>query len=169
MDLQKVATLALLSGNTLTLPNPCADGANCTWTFSFDGPSYDCQERDDFDSSTRLTKDMLLPTGTDLYTSVSTGSEDKFGAPTFWETETWQNDSNIGTFLMEPTLWIGFIYNATDPHVIECTLYNTTYNYNMSFTNGNMNINSLQKTLIAPALPSGSSIGPMDPNYEAFA
>ena len=182
MDLSKVARLSLLSSSPLTLSNPCGNGVNCTWKYSFFGPSYDCQERDDFDNSTGLTKSQLVPTGENIYYSVSTGSEDQYGRPASWQYETWQNNSDIGTFDIEPVMWIGYVYNTTqflgwdkdwpfllEPHVIECTLYNTTYNYNMSFVDGIQIVNNFTKTPVSPALPASSSIAPTDPNYGAFS
>lgn len=182
MDLKKVAQLTLLSGSPLTLSDPCGSGTNCTWQYSFSGPSYDCQEKKDFDNSTRMSKSRLVPTGDEIYYGVSSEIEDEYGRPAFWQTNTSQNNSDTGTFDLEPVMWIGFVYNTTkflgwnetwpfllEPHVIECTLYNTTYNYNISFVDGSQIINNLTKTLIAPALPESSSIAPTDLNYGAFS
>jgi hypothetical protein len=184
-NLQKVAQLALLStSGFLQLPNPCEGGSNCSYTFSFDGPSYSCQEQPEFANSTGATKSQLVPTGESIYIGASSGSEAFNGEPSYWIDMTPENETDIGIFLEEPSLWLGYVINTTvflesdentnweyqmEQHVVECTLYNTTYDYAISFTDGIMAIESRNTTLIAPALAPGAKIGPLDPNYEAFS
>ncbi|RDW70126.1 hypothetical protein BP5796_08523 [Coleophoma crateriformis] len=185
MDLKRFFELASLSDSGfLKLPNPCQSGSNCSYNYSFDGPSYNCQERADFANSTSLNKSMLIPTGEWLYLSPSQTLEDPYGRPDLWLDMTADNETDIGTFFEEPSLWIGYVDNTTErldvdasaawyyrmePHVFECILYNATYNYTMTFINGDMNIGSLAVYPVSPLLSAGSTMPPTDPNYEAFS
>lgn len=94
------------------------------------------------------------------------------------------NDSTIGVFTREPSLWIGYVVNATVPipplnyslkwpyilgqHVLQCILQNSTYDYSISFTNGLMKIDSSRVAEQIPLLMNGATIHPLDGNYGDF-
>jgi hypothetical protein len=185
MDLQRISTLSLLSNfGPLQASNPCLGGANCSYQISFKGPSYDCQDASALDSNTILAKSQLAPNGEAIYTSFSDVEEDEWGAPVEWQYMTADNDSTIGIFTQEPSLWIGYIINTTVPiqpfnyssswpyileqHVLQCILQNSTYDYSISFINGLMKIDSSRVAEQSPLQPQGASKHPLDGNYGDF-
>jgi hypothetical protein len=185
MDLRRISTLSLLSNfGPLQASNPCTGGANCSYHISFKGPSYDCAEASQFSKYTALAKSQLAPNGQAVYTSFTDVEEDQWGAPVEWQYMTVDNDSTIGIFTQEPSLWIGYIINTTIPiepldnsspwpyeleqHVLQCTLQNSTYEYSISFVNGIMRIDSSRVSEKIPFLPTGATQNPLDSNYGDF-
>ena len=182
MDLRRISTLSLLSNfGPLQASNPCLGGANCSYALSFKAPSYSCSDALDSDDITSAVKAALAPNGQSIYTALSDVEEDEWGAPVEWQYMTADNDSTIGIFTKEPSLLIGYIVNTTIPegpynnsipwnwvleqHVMQCVLFNATYDYSISFLNGLMNIVASNITLIGPLLEPGASIHPLDLNY----
>lgn len=185
MNLQRISTLSLLSNfGPLQATNPCVGASNCSYQLSFKGPSYDCNEALDLNSLTILAKSQLAPTGEAIYTSFSDVEEDQDGAPLDWQYVNAANESMLGTFTKEPSLWIGYVINTTLPilpfnasspwpyileqHVLQCILQNVTYHYDISFLNGLMHIDKSSITEQIPLLPEEASIRPLDRNYGDF-
>lgn len=185
MNLQRISTLSLLSNfGPLQATNPCVGASNCSYQLSFKGPSYDCQEAPQDNPNTILAQSQLAPHGEAIYTSFSDVIEDEDGAPLNWQFVNAANESMLGTFTKEPSLWIGYVINTTVPvspfdpssawpyilehHVLQCKLLNVTYHYDINFLNGLMNIEHSSTTDQIPLLEDGSSIHPLARNYGDF-
>ncbi|KUJ15822.1 uncharacterized protein LY89DRAFT_734971 [Mollisia scopiformis] len=185
MGLRRISTRSLLSNfGPLQATNPCLGGANCSYQISFKGPSYDCADASTLSNYTNLAKSQLAPNGQAVYTSFTDVEEDQWGAPVEWQYMTADNDSTIGIFTQEPSLWIGYIINTTNPiepfnnsspwpyeleqHVLQCILQNSTYEYNISFINGLMQIDLSRVSKQIPLLPAGATQHPLDDNYGDF-
>ena len=185
MNLRRLSTLSLLSNfGPLQASNPCLGGANCSYQISFNGPSYKCAEPSPFSKYTTLAKSQLAPNGQAIYTSFTDIEEDQWGAPVEWQYMNIKNDSTIGIFTQEPSLWIGYIMNTTnsiqplnnsspwpyklEQHVQQCILQNSTYEYSISFVNGLMNIDSSKVSKQTPLLPAGAIKKPLDVHYGDF-
>ena len=185
MNLQRISTLALLSNfGPLQAANPCIEASNCSYQLSFRGPWYSCQDAPDNAPNTAVAKSQLAPSGQAIYTSFSDIEEDKDGAPLDWKYVNTANESMLGSFTKEPSLWIGYVINTTLPilpfnssspwpyvleqHVLQCVLQNVTYHHSISFTNGLMHIDYSSTTDRIPLLREGASIHPLDRNYGDF-
>lgn len=124
----------------------------------------------------------MVPNGnwTNIYFGESDEYEDEFGAPT--------NASQVidwnGVFTKEARMYIGWVENTTEllppnnspwaflliPHVMQCTMYNASYQYTIGFTNGLMQIERQKVDLITPLLEENTTtMGPDDPGYGAFS
>ncbi|KAL3428460.1 hypothetical protein PVAG01_01969 [Phlyctema vagabunda] len=185
-DLQKYTQLALLSDSGyLDLPNPCESGSNCSYAYSFIGPAYNCQARPDFSAATNLNKSLLIPEGEYLYITASDTLEDPWGRPAEWQYMQADNQTDVGTFFAEPSLWLGYSINSTEPltdvtsdalwhyrmdqYIYQCTLYNATYDYTIDFMNGLMSIENSTVNFISPLIEPGGPQRPTDPEYGEFA
>lgn len=182
MDLQRISKLSLLSKRGPLQPdNPCLDGKNCSYTISFDGPAYRCEEKLDFGRHVPISKRDLAPSGNYTYFGYSSASEDKRGRPKEWVNAT---DDRLGVFHDEPPLWIGYVINTTEPDtspyrsiwphklnpkIMKCTLYSATYTNTMSFLNGLMSVNNSRTNFKAPLLEARTSISPNASNYMVFS
>ncbi|KAH6721522.1 hypothetical protein BKA61DRAFT_159962 [Leptodontidium sp. MPI-SDFR-AT-0119] len=172
MNLQRISTLSLLSNfGPLQATNPCVGASNCSYQLSFKGPSYDCQEASLDNPNTIQAKSQLAPNGEAIYTSFSDVDEDEDGAPMNWQFVNSANESMLGTFTKEPSLWIGYVINTTapvlpfnssstwpyilEPHVLQCVLLNVTYHYDITFLNGLMHIDHSSTTDQIPLLADG--------------
>jgi hypothetical protein len=174
--------------NPLQPNNPCPAKSDCSYNVKFHAPSYKCEEREEFGGPTTLKKNMLVPYGELLYVSYSSAEEDDLGRPLDWDTRN-PNYTNIGTFTHEPSVWFGFTYytnenstaaNATQynitqwpiqitQHVIECSLYNATYNFRLTFTSGLMSVNHYSVDYLRPLLLEGEVMAPWMPTYMEFS
>ncbi|OIW29243.1 hypothetical protein CONLIGDRAFT_411841 [Coniochaeta ligniaria NRRL 30616] len=205
MDLRRTFNLAMLSTNPIqpdrswtTDPiyinplqpnNPCPTDSSCTYSVTFNAPSYKCEERDEFGGNTTLKKSMLAPYGDLVYVSYSSVDEDNVGRPLDWNTTDPTYD-NTGTWTQEPSVWFGYSYNTTKNataenatqwnttnwpaqlthHVIECSLYNATYSFTLSFLiSGVMVVTGYSIDYIGPLLPQGQTMAPWMPTYMEFS
>lgn len=180
-EMQRIFTLSTLSTTgPLQQENPCPSGTNCTYSISFFAPAYGCEERDEFGGAgQQYTKSQLGPNGSLLYASYSSlpmGPEDEGGAPLSW---TYMNDTDpmLGVFTGLPSLWVGWC-TATPtpesywanlvPHVAECQMYNATYSFDLTFSNGVMSVNGSSTELHNLLLPNGTQEGPTALDYLEF-
>lgn len=135
----------------------CGGDFNCTYTISFVGPGYNCQEfaqsfEDDqklADAGAPFNTSILVPRGPHVYISnVDVGDYER---PQPAESLSNQGGvpsgfipNDFGFFKSEPVLWIGYSINSTealpsdspfaqnwthryDPHIFACTHYETNY------------------------------------------
>jgi hypothetical protein len=187
MDSRKNFQLSMLSDAPLQPTNPCPTDSNCTFSLSFDAPAYKCEHREDFGGMRTYNMSQMAPFGDMLYASYSSFEEDYVGRPLDWNLTV--PDANTGVFKREPSLWIGWVYNTTVPateenatqwntsywphqirtHVMECSLWNSTYSYDMSFLQGSMVINAYHVQHNKPFLQVGETMAPWMPTYMEYA
>ncbi|KAH8892849.1 hypothetical protein GQ53DRAFT_120833 [Thozetella sp. PMI_491] len=185
-DFEVMSTLSWATNSgPLSAANPCPIGHNCTYTISFDGPAYKCEDMADFDGTTEQTLKNFAPTGQVIYSGsqiIAPGKLDAYGIPAEWFNVTDVN--KYGFFTKEYPIWIGYLVNTTkpndgvnktlwpyelDPKVIKCTMNNAKYDVTMSFINGQQAIDDTQVQYNGPILPSGQSVAPTDPIYKQFS
>ncbi|KAB5571774.1 hypothetical protein GE09DRAFT_1185340 [Coniochaeta sp. 2T2.1] len=209
MDLRRIFSLAMLSTNPLQPNrqpttenpsgnpvyvnplqpvNPCPSGSNCTYSVTFSGPSYKCEERDEFGGNTKLKKSQLVPNGDLLYISYSSYEEDDIGRPLDWNI-TMPDYNNTGIWRNEPTLWFGYVWNTSIPataedaklwdtdkfrykmeqHVLECTLYNATYHFGLGFFSSLMGVQNFSIVPHRPLHVDGEIMAPWMPTYMEYS
>ncbi|KAF3765664.1 hypothetical protein M406DRAFT_68088 [Cryphonectria parasitica EP155] len=184
-EMTRLFELSTLSTTGPLQPSsPCPAGTNCTYVCSFFAPAYGCEERDEFGGpGQQVNRSDMAPNGPLLYASYSSlpmGTEDENGAPLIWTnmSQADPNDPEIGVFTGLPSLWLGWVTqsaNATDglwtnltTHISECQMYNATYTFNVSWINGEMNIDNSDTQLHNLLLPNGSSKSPNATDYLEF-
>lgn len=187
MDHMKIFQLTMLSSNPLQPENPCPADTNCTYTVSFNAPSYKCEEHDDFGGPRTYNLTDLAPYGGLLYASYSSVDEDYVGRPLNWNRTNPDNDTGI--FHQEPSFWLGWVINTTNPvtpedatkwnttkwryqlvpHVMECHFYNSTYSYNLSFLQGKMTVNQASVVPNRLLLPPGEFMAPYMDIYQEYS
>jgi len=123
----RVAYQVLVSGGLVAWPSPC--GVNCSYSFSFPGPAYKCLDLGPLASLpvnfTELSSDwynnpLPFPVNDSIY---------------WWALDDSANNSS------PIRLWI--VYGDLN-HTVRCTLYNSTYDVNVTYTN---NIQVVQKNI----------------------
>lgn len=137
----------------------CDQGWNCTYTISFQGPGYKCDEV--ANSSNPVSADItapfnlssIAPEGKALYKAVvdmddyaNPQIDTKDGVPT----QKPPYPDTLGVFQSEPVLWIGYAINTTmpydasspyaktwknvhEPKIFKCTAYHTNYTFEMKY------------------------------------
>lgn len=183
MDSRRNFQLSLLSDQPLQPDSPCPTDSNCTFSLAFAAPSYKCEPRDDFGGMRTYNLSQMAPQGDLLYASYSSFEEDFVGRPLGWNRTVPNNDT--GVFRREPSLWVAWVYNTTLPatvenstrwntsywghqliqRVMECTFWNSTYSYNLSYLQGKMNVDDYSVRQDVLMLPEGSVMAPYMPNY----
>lgn len=186
-------TTANPSGNPVYITplqpvSPCPPGSNCTYSVTFTAPSYKCEERDEFGGQTTLKKSQLAPYGDLVYISYSSPEEDELGRPLDWNTTDPSYD-NTGTWTQEPSLWFGYAWNTSIPataddaklwntsvwryrmtqHVLECTLYNSTYAFDLGFFSSLMGVQDFSITPFRPLHTDGETVAPWMPTYMEYS
>jgi len=171
--LKKDSIIFLYQGTEALQPsNPCPESGNCSYILEFEGPAYDCQEKSDYEpaANTSMTKEKLIPTGNFSYFGLSSVYENDYGAPLWWDYPETPEDE-IGLFLEEPSLWLGYTINTTVPliepittnwgarwyheftqHVIQCSMHAAIYRHSVLWSNGVMSLESSTTKLIKPIL-----------------
>lgn len=187
MDSRRIFQLSMLSERPLQAHNPCPSNSNCTVSVSFAAPSYKCEPRDDFGGMQTYNMSQMAPFGDLLYASYSSFEEDFVGRPLDWN-RTDPND-DTGVFKKEPSLWVGWVWNTTLPatsenatkwntsywghqlntHVMECKFWNSTYYYDLSFAQGQMNVTRSAVRQDKLLLESGEVMAPWMPTYMEYA
>lgn len=187
MDHIKFFQLSMLSDSPLQPENPCPTDTNCTYSISYNAPSYKCEETPDFGGPRTYNLTSMAPYGNLLYASYSSMEEDTVGRPLDWNRD--KMDNNTGVFYQEPTFWVGWVINTSvpvteddakkwnttkwryklEPHVMECVFYNSTYSYNLSFLQGKMEINSASIKPNEPLLPRGKYMAPVMDIYQEYS
>lgn len=187
MDHMKMFQLSMLSSSPLQPDNPCPADTNCTYSVSFDAPSYKCEEKDDFGGPRTYNLTDMAPYGNLLYASYSSEEEDYVGRPLNWNRTDPNNET--GVFRTEPSFWLGWVINTSIPatpddadrwnitkwryklvpHAMECVLYNSTYSYNLSFLQGKMTINDAKIVPNTPLLPKGKIMAPYMDIYQEYS
>lgn len=187
MDSQRNFQLSMLSSQPLQPDSPCPMDSNCTFSTSFTAPSYKCELRDDFGGMRAYNLSQMAPYGSFIYASYSSSEEDPKGRPLDWNL-TAPND-NTGIFRSEPSLWVAWVYNTTVPatpenatqwntsywkhqlrtHVAECTIWNSTYSYDLAYLQGKMNVSSYSVRQDSLMLPPGIIMAPYMSNYMEWA
>ncbi|KAK3995259.1 hypothetical protein QBC44DRAFT_320751 [Cladorrhinum sp. PSN332] len=187
MDSRRIFQLAMLSKEPLQPSSPCPTDSNCTYSVSFHAPSYKCERRDDFGGLKLYNKSQMAPFGNLLYASYSSVQEDPVGRPLTWDIKNVTHET--GVFDTEPTLWVSWVWNTTlattpenstqwntsywryqiNTHIMECTLWNSTYNYTLEYLHGKMNVTDSNITHDTLLLPRGEVKTPSDPNYMEFS
>lgn len=183
-EMQRIFTLSTLSTTGPLQPssNPCPAGTNCTYTISFLAAAYGCEARDEFgggpDQQQYRASD-LLPTGDVLYASYSAlpmGPEDEYGAPLAWEDMS-DDDPALGVFTGLPSLWLGWCtaeptdesqWANPEPHIVECQMYNATYSFDITFSDGDMTVENSKTELNNLLLPDGATKSPNATDYLEF-
>lgn len=170
--------------------SPCPAGSNCTYSVTFSAPSYKCEDRDEFGGNTTLKKNKdLAPYGELVYVSYSSTEEDEIGRPLDWNVTDDESYNNTGIWRVEPTIWFGYAWNTTVPataedatrwntsmwrsrmnqHVMECTLYNSTYAFEIGFESSLMAVKYFNITPHTPLLGDGQIMAPWMPTYMEYS
>jgi hypothetical protein len=142
----------------------CGKGWNCTYTLSFQGPGYNCEEVANSsipisaDKTAPLNISELAPQGDVLYKAYVDMNDyknpqvetDKNGMPK----EGPPYPDTLGVFQSEPVLWIGYASNTTTPYessspfaekwinvheptIFKCVAYHTEYEFNVTYRDTN--------------------------------
>ncbi|CAI6333529.1 unnamed protein product [Periconia digitata] len=158
---------------------------NCTYTNSFIAPQYKCEEvatgpQDDqklFEMGAPFNTSELVPYGKHVYLSnVDVGEYSRPQAPNI------SNDGGVplgripdelGTFMIEPHLWIGYSTNSTEPwppnspfaqnwtsrldaHIVRCIHYEAQYTVSWNYTEPYYTIDS-SWTFLEPIIDTNFS------------
>jgi len=188
-DSRRLFQLSQLSEELLQQPiSPCPSNSNCTFSVTFAAPSYKCEPRDDFGGQRLYTKSHMAPYGNLTYASYSSFEEDTHGGRPF----EWDHDNvtrETGVFKEEPSLWIGWVWNTSVPataedaerwntsrwrnqlraHIVECTLWNSTYSYTLEYLQGKMNVSEKKVQHDRVLLPKGEVMSPDNEVYMEFS
>jgi hypothetical protein len=187
MDSRRNFQLSLLSSEPLQPQNPCPTDSNCTFSVSFAAPAYKCEPREDFGGLRTYNLSQMAPQGDLLFASYSSFEEDFVGRPLNWNRTVPNKDT--GVFQQEPTLWVGWVWNTSIPataenatqwntsywqhqlrtHIMECTLWNSTYSYTLEYLQGKMNVSDKEVRHDTVLLPPGEAMVPGSPTYMEFA
>jgi hypothetical protein len=114
-QLRRIATRVLTGGESITWESPC--GSNCSYSISFDGPAYRCQDVDSVPSSLNLSSSGGF-VGQSWY--VAEGRYTATPQPTVWN----------GT-LDTQGMWI--VRNPGPMNVTLCQLYQAKYTANVQY------------------------------------
>ncbi|PVH98286.1 hypothetical protein DM02DRAFT_596287 [Periconia macrospinosa] len=168
-DLTRLSVLNAWSIGNQTLMRPdarqasCGANFNCTYTTSFIAPQYKCENvasgpQDDqklFDMGAPFNTSVLVPYGKHVY--LANVDEGKYSRP---QAPDLSNDGGVplgripddlGTFKIEPHLWIGYSTNSTEPwppnsplarnwthrldaHIVRCVHYEAKYTVRWNYT-----------------------------------
>ncbi|OCL13600.1 hypothetical protein AOQ84DRAFT_263660, partial [Glonium stellatum] len=168
----------------------CGNGWNCTYTIMFEGPGYDCEEVANSTNpndqgllamNAPFNMSSLAPVGTYIYLS-------NVDIADYTDPQTPTNDNgepaegppypeNLGVFLAEPILWIGYSINTTKPYdpsspyysrwgavheskVFRCTHYQTNYTLVQRYQDGIQSSTVTNHTFISPIVDTTVSPNP---------
>ncbi|KAI4609903.1 uncharacterized protein J4E87_010950 [Alternaria ethzedia] len=124
----------------------CGSGWNCTYTISFVGPGYQCEDVDDTDESNApFALSGLAPNGSLVYNADVDQGDYGYQDPV-------NGTGSLGVFENEPNLWIGYAINTSEPYsydeepeykakwgnvhepkIFKCVMQYTKYTFNMSY------------------------------------
>lgn len=125
----------------------CGSGWNRTYTFSFVGPGYKCDDVDDIGTNgadAPFTSDDFAPKGNLVYAAEIDRAD-------FGNQNPIRDKEFLGIFESEPDLWIGYSVNMSKPYsdeepdyrtkwgnvhqskLFKCVLHYTKYRFNMSY------------------------------------
>ncbi|KAF2009948.1 hypothetical protein BU24DRAFT_436840 [Aaosphaeria arxii CBS 175.79] len=130
--------------------NACGEGWNCTYSITFEGPGYKCEETSE---GAPFNRTAFAPEGDSLYkASVDTADyrspqiDTTDGVPT----QPPPYPDSLGVFESEPVLWIGYARDTGRPYddlspfkkvwgtvheskIFKCVAYHTNYTFEMSY------------------------------------
>ncbi|KAF2739003.1 hypothetical protein EJ04DRAFT_509158 [Polyplosphaeria fusca] len=168
----------------------CGNGWNCTYSISFQGPGYNCDELansstpDLAPGTAPFNLTTLAPQGDYLYYSsvdmgeylnpqIETGDDGvPVPEPPYPET--------LGVFQAEPVLWIGYVINTSKPYdaassqykkkwgtvhepkIFKCAAYHTNYTFEVRYNDSNQITKRLERKFIAPVVDTTMVIDPTD-------
>ncbi len=134
----------------------CGGGFNCTYSISFLGPDYRCENFTDSPGGL-LNKSLLMPEEDyAYYANVRTGDYNRPQMEDFRPgpggIPTGDIPAHLGSLRFEPELWIGYALNTSDPnprnsplarnwttlyerHIARCILHESNYTMDFNFTN----------------------------------
>ena len=119
-QIRRVAARVLTGGEIINWPSPC--GSNCSYSVSFFGPAYNCENTTDLSSAPAPVIQPLVDGPLALF---AWGSVDDYNAPGVFRTPL--NLSSQGLWIR--TGWVG-------PNItVHCTVHNATYVSNVTFAN----------------------------------
>ena len=88
----------------------CGSGWNCTYTISFVGPGYQCEDVDDTDEyDAPFALSELAPNGSLVYKADVDQGNYGYQDPA-------NGTGSLGVFENEPNLWIGYAINTSEPY-----------------------------------------------------
>ncbi|KAI4917371.1 hypothetical protein J4E90_003878 [Alternaria incomplexa] len=88
----------------------CGSGWNCTYTISFVGPGYQCEDVDNTDESDApFASSELAPNGSLVYLADVGQGDYGYQDPV-------DDTEFLGVFENEPNLWIGYAINTSEPY-----------------------------------------------------
>jgi len=88
----------------------CGSGWNCTYTISFVGPGYQCEDVDNTnESDAPFALSELAPNGSLVYAAEVDQGDYGYQDPV-------NGTASLGVFENEPTLWIGYAINTSEPY-----------------------------------------------------
>jgi hypothetical protein len=150
----------------------CGEGWNCTYSLTFQGPGYKCDEVGE-DASSPINVSSLAPKGSYLYrASVDLGD---YASP---QTDTGEDGmpkegppypESLGVFQSEPVLWIGYAINTTKPYeksspyaknwtnvheskVFKCVAHHTNYTFEMKYNDSIQITTRKQRDFLGPII-----------------
>ena len=178
MEISRVFTLSMLSRTGPLEPlGLCSGGTGCSYVVQFYGPAYNCEKQDECPSGFPITMDEIAPKGKYLYHAFSDPEDEDSGRPSQWST----SNSTLGTFTNEPVFWAGFAIGSNEDinwttvppmvgsSLIKCSLYNASYGYNITVSNGVARTRRTELDLLALINTGNRSIFPSDPDYASYA
>jgi hypothetical protein len=154
----------------------CGAGWNCTFTISFVGPGYKCDEvatDDALKAGSPFDISALVPNGNNIYMADVDTAEypnpqlltDSKGQPI--EGPPWPAD--LGALKTEPKLWIGYTINTTQPlpadsplfekwktvkipKIFTCEHYETQYQVLFNYSGGHQATTVTNRTFLNPVI-----------------
>ena len=88
----------------------CGSGWNCTYTISFVGPGYQCEDVENTDESNApFALSELAPNGSLVYLADVDQGDYGYQDPV-------NGTASLGVFEDEPNLWIGYAINTSEPY-----------------------------------------------------
>lgn len=177
-ELSRISQLSFLSfTGPLKAASPCPSNKACAYSMNTAMPAYRCENRSEFggENPRGYNKSQLSPTGLLLYLSYSSFEEGDGGKPLSWSNMTLSNPE-IGVFEKVPSFWVGWVTGPTlenphleTAHIMECTMYDATYTYNLTYAEGQVIINQINTVFNGPVLPANSTKAPWDDDYQQFS
>ncbi|KAF1839391.1 hypothetical protein BDW02DRAFT_150583 [Decorospora gaudefroyi] len=122
----------------------CGSGWNCTYSITFTGPGYKCDDIDDSDTSAPFMLDQMAPKGNFTYLANVDQGDYGHQDPT-------TDEASLGVMKSEPVLWVGHAirtskrYDDDSPYakkwkyvhkskIFKCVMQHTNYTFDMRYS-----------------------------------
>jgi hypothetical protein len=179
--IDRITAMLLASDKAPPSPhNPCPEGGNCSLSISFHGPSFQCEEREDFDSTSTGSLDLLPPSGHIIFM----GFFDRFSIDP--RTMTLAEESHNTSIQNPEQFWIGYVRNTTKPsktgssnatlwpfelerRVLKCSLHRARYIADLSFKGDRQEAKQIRVDTRRPVIPEGEIVGQNSSTYNEIS